>query len=464
MALNKPIVGMAATPDGGGYWLVASDGGIFTFGDAHFCGSTGAIKLNKPIVGMTPTPDGKGYWLVASDGGIFAFGDAQFYGSTGTITLNKPIVGMSATADGNGYWLVASDGGIFAYGDAAFWGSTGNIDLNKPIVSMITGPTGLGYILVAADGGTFSFGTAPFYGSLGGIPLKNPIVTATATPGDTGYWFSDNTGEVSAFGQASYYGSAPSGLTQPIVGMAEAPGTGAFVGAPFPSGSYGFDVSKFTMNSPTCTTGLPTGLHDIGVVEVDGAYDPGSTTPGYPNPCLAAEAQWAGAGLNLYYLPRQRRARHRRPLLVDRHLLPESATTPASTPSRTPRPPASTPTSPGGSMSRTSPTYWTVEHRRQRGHGPGRHRRAPQHRGHRGRRHLRQSRQLEPDRGQLPTVGSLLDGLLPPADRQRPRRLRGSGRLPIQVPTTHWPGRDRAVRLTRQRRPLRRGLRLLSCS
>ncbi len=59
-----------------------------------------------------------GYWLVASDGGIFAFGDAAFYGSTGGMTLNKPIVGMAATPDGQGYWLVASDGGIFAFGDA----------------------------------------------------------------------------------------------------------------------------------------------------------------------------------------------------------------------------------------------------------------------------------------------------------------------------------------------------------
>jgi hypothetical protein len=52
MALAKPIVGMAATPDGGGYWLVASDGGIFSFGDADFYGSTGAMALAKPIVGM----------------------------------------------------------------------------------------------------------------------------------------------------------------------------------------------------------------------------------------------------------------------------------------------------------------------------------------------------------------------------------------------------------------------------
>ena len=35
-------MGVAATLDGGGYWLVASDGGIFAFGDATFFGSTGA--------------------------------------------------------------------------------------------------------------------------------------------------------------------------------------------------------------------------------------------------------------------------------------------------------------------------------------------------------------------------------------------------------------------------------------
>ena len=57
---------MAATTDGNGYWLVASDGGIFSYGDATFYGSTGAIHLNLPIVGMAPTPDGRGYWLVGA--------------------------------------------------------------------------------------------------------------------------------------------------------------------------------------------------------------------------------------------------------------------------------------------------------------------------------------------------------------------------------------------------------------
>ena len=65
---------MAATPAGHGYWLVASDGGVFSFGDAAFHGSTGGMRLNQPVVGMAAGPDGSGYWLVASDGGVFAFG------------------------------------------------------------------------------------------------------------------------------------------------------------------------------------------------------------------------------------------------------------------------------------------------------------------------------------------------------------------------------------------------------
>ncbi|MGH9021679.1 MAG: hypothetical protein ACRDV9_01020, partial [Acidimicrobiia bacterium] len=73
---------------------------------------------------------GPGYWLVATDGGIFSYGDANFHGSTGAITLNKPILAMAATPSGLGYWIVASDGGVFAYGDATFHGSAGSTKLN----------------------------------------------------------------------------------------------------------------------------------------------------------------------------------------------------------------------------------------------------------------------------------------------------------------------------------------------
>jgi hypothetical protein len=217
--LNKPIVAMAS-PDGGGYWLVASDGGIFAFGDAGFFGSTGAMTLNKPIVGMAPTPDGRGYWLVASDGGIFAFGDAHFFGSTGAMTLNKPVVGMTATADGGGYWLVASDGGIFAFGDAHFFGSTGALKLNQPIVGMASSGFPNGYWLVASDGGIFAFGGASYFGSTGALRLNRPIVGMAVAPGGGGYWLAASDGGIFAFGTAGFSGSL-GGMTlnQPIVGI-----------------------------------------------------------------------------------------------------------------------------------------------------------------------------------------------------------------------------------------------------
>jgi hypothetical protein len=217
--LNKPIVGMAPTPDHGGYWLVAADGGVFSFGDAQFYGSTGALTLNKPIVGMVATPSGKGYWLIASDGGVFSFGDAQYYGSLGGQTLNKPIVGMVATPSGNGYWLVASDGGVFNFGAAQFYGSLGGQILNKPIVGMAPTLNGLGYWLVGADGGVFSFGDANYYGSTASLTLNKPIVAITPSPDGEGYWLFGSDGGVFSFGDAGYYGSTASlTLNQPIVG------------------------------------------------------------------------------------------------------------------------------------------------------------------------------------------------------------------------------------------------------
>ncbi len=222
--LNQPLVGIASSPDGGGYWLVASDGGVFSEGDAVFYGSAGAIHLNEPIVGIAPTPDGKGYWLVASDGGVFNYGDAGFYGSAGAIHLNEPIVGIAPTPDGKGYWLVASDGGVFNYGDAGFFGSAGAIHLNRPVVSLAATSDGGGYWLVATDGGIFNYGDAAFDGSAGATPLNKPVVDMAATPDGGGYWLVASDGGIFNYGDAAFDGSTGAlQLNEPVVGMAATP-------------------------------------------------------------------------------------------------------------------------------------------------------------------------------------------------------------------------------------------------
>jgi hypothetical protein len=163
---NDPLVGVASAQFGA--LLAAADGGVFAFCGAPFLGSMGGRPLNQPVVAIAATPDGKGYWLVAADGGVFAFGDAGFYGSLGGHPLNQPVTGIASTPDGKGYWLVAADGGVFAFGDAGFDGSMGGRPLNQPMVAIAANPDGTGYWTAAADGGVFSFGDAPFLGSATG--------------------------------------------------------------------------------------------------------------------------------------------------------------------------------------------------------------------------------------------------------------------------------------------------------
>jgi len=207
----------------GGYWLNATDGGVFSFGNAQFHGSTGGMRLNQPVVGMAATHDAGGYWEVATDGGVFSFGDAQFHGSTGSIRLNKPMVGMAVTPGGGGYWLVASDGGIFAYGDAGFFGSTGSLTLNKPVIGMVPTHDGLGYWLIASDGGLFAYGDAAFHGSLGSSPPPTPIVGVAPSPDGGGYWMLEANGTVHAFGDAPTVGISPA---SPGLGSMRSPMTG----------------------------------------------------------------------------------------------------------------------------------------------------------------------------------------------------------------------------------------------
>ena len=81
---------MAATPDGGGYWVFTNRGHAIPFGNAQWFGDMGNVALNGQVLDAIVTPSGHGYWMVAEDGGIFSFGDAQFYGSMGGQRLNAP--------------------------------------------------------------------------------------------------------------------------------------------------------------------------------------------------------------------------------------------------------------------------------------------------------------------------------------------------------------------------------------
>jgi hypothetical protein len=221
-------------PPTGGYWEVASDGGIFSFGNAIFYGSMGGTPLNAPVVGMAVTHDGGGYWLVASDGGVFSFGDAPYLGSLGGSHQSSPIVGMGVLTFAffgpdtqQGYWLVAADGAVYPFGAAPSLGP-GTGSPPSPVVGISADPRTAGYWLVTANGSVLSFGDAPNEGSAAGLPLNKPMVgmaTRYDAEADTfAYWEAASDGGIFTFGDTPFYGSTGGmSLNAPIVGIAATP-------------------------------------------------------------------------------------------------------------------------------------------------------------------------------------------------------------------------------------------------
>jgi len=257
-------VGIAATTDGLGYWLVRADGRVSAFGDAAWSGSVapGQAQSAAPVVGMARSYDGKGYWLVDAGGHVYGFGDARPYGSLPQLpgaaaARRDPIAGIAATPDGRGYWLVSAFGHVYSFGDARadgmptyhlapfdaiatrpaggylvaaasnaatyeypggiLAGGGSGTALGASVVGMAATPSGNGAFLAAADGSVIPIGDAA--GDLPAcavacpsVPGNHQVVTAPATgiadtPNGQGYWLVGADGNVYNFGNAPFVGS-----------------------------------------------------------------------------------------------------------------------------------------------------------------------------------------------------------------------------------------------------------------
>ena len=231
LTLQRPVVGLAPTANHRGYWLVASDGGIFAFGDAGFYGSIPGLgiapagskgpgpKLNAAVVGIVPTTNGRGYFLVASDGGVFAFGDARFEGSCpGVGGCDGVVKSVIPDATGNGYWVVTATGNVYAFGKAPNYGSPGYRP-RTPVTSAVRYPDGSGYWILFSDGDVWSSNPAKAFSP---PPVQydpaNPATAVFATSDGTGYWVAFASGVVQSFGDAKFQGDpAASHLNAPII-------------------------------------------------------------------------------------------------------------------------------------------------------------------------------------------------------------------------------------------------------
>lgn len=107
---EAPVAVVAPRPQGGYIVLKNSDGGVFTYDGAPFYGSLPGLGVASKAVDLAWTPSGLGYWILAADGAVFSFGDAQYKGALNTIDAdaNRTPIGIVAKADG-GYILVTQD-------------------------------------------------------------------------------------------------------------------------------------------------------------------------------------------------------------------------------------------------------------------------------------------------------------------------------------------------------------------
>ena len=197
---------------GAGYYVLGSDGGIFTFGGAAFHGSVPGLNLNTRVTALrlVTTKTGSGYHILGADGGIFTFGDAGFFGSVPGLGLRSVrALDLQTTRSGAGYWVLGDDGGVFTFGDAGFFGSVPGLGIRTKAIRLVPTPTGKGYWVLGEDGGVFSFGDAEFAGSVPGLGIPAAKVIAMAAPASGGgYWVLAADGGVFSFG-VPFHGSIP---------------------------------------------------------------------------------------------------------------------------------------------------------------------------------------------------------------------------------------------------------------
>lgn len=207
---------MAADPLGRGYWLCTREGHVYTFGEVLYYGGVDGASLS-PIVRIAAHPNGRGYWLMAESGHVWAFGDAQFYGQSNGATAH-PMVGFAPTRTGNGYWLMSAGGAIFTHGDALYHGGFEDHILPLDPASDLAADPFAGYWCTTNLGRVqYKFadtinGYAP-NGEFDSALLNDPINAIVITPSGNGYLLFAGDGGVFSFGDAPFWGSLPDGFT-----------------------------------------------------------------------------------------------------------------------------------------------------------------------------------------------------------------------------------------------------------
>ena len=155
--------------------MVASDGGIFNFGDAGFFGSAATSPTLDRAEKMVPDSTGRGYWVEEQNGTAYPFGDAQGPPPVEALLFQPVTPGDKAV--------------LFAFdqlGKPYIWGGNGPVgyDCSGLALASWQQGAGIGFARVAND----QFHTA-------GAPVAMTALSA----GDLVFWGSSQTDWTSVY-------------------------------------------------------------------------------------------------------------------------------------------------------------------------------------------------------------------------------------------------------------------------
>ena len=229
---DAPALGAVANRTGDGYWIFNGNGRVAAFGqNAGFYGDPRASKLPHTIVALAPAHFGTGYWLLADDGAVYTYGSAKYLGNGQPGDPNGFFTAMLPSATGDGYRLATYQGRVHGFGDAVDYGSLWNVPTKdgkavfaytslRPGSTTVTalGPPSMtgtaiakvettwtpadGYWMLGADGNVYPFGGAVNLGDAKPHLAGHQAVDLEPTPDYGGYWIIDDTGRVFGFGNA----------------------------------------------------------------------------------------------------------------------------------------------------------------------------------------------------------------------------------------------------------------------
>ena len=144
-------IGLATDPATGGYWVLASNGGVASF-DAPWLGSLARkVPAGTSVTAIAAGRRG-GYRILTSDGKVVSFGTTGYGSDSGRLPAGVTAVSLTSDPATGGYWILRSDGRVDNFHALRRGSLTHRVPADSAVMDIAAGLPG-GYLVMVSSGG-----------------------------------------------------------------------------------------------------------------------------------------------------------------------------------------------------------------------------------------------------------------------------------------------------------------------